>query len=197
MKREKSKKLIQLFLVFLKIGAFTFGGGYAMIALIEREMVERKKWLEQDECLDMVAIAESTPGPIAVNAATYVGYKLGGFFGALISTIAVCMPSFVIIYIISLFFDKFLENRYITAAFRGIQACVCYLILSAGIKLFSAMKHDAFNVVLLIGAIIVMLFITLLSVNFSSIILILIGALIGICFWLLKRISDKGKERKV
>ena len=98
------RRMLTLFLTFLKIGAFTFGGGYAMIALLENEFVEKKGWLDRDEFLDMAAIAESTPGPVAVNSATYLGYKIGGVAGAALSTLAVCLPSFVIIYVISLFF---------------------------------------------------------------------------------------------
>ena len=102
------KKTRDLFWTFLKIGAFTFGGGYAMVALLEREFVEDKQWLSREEFLDMVAIAESTPGPVAVNSATYVGYKIEGVEGAAASTLAVCLPSFVVIYLISLVFDRFL-----------------------------------------------------------------------------------------
>ena len=119
-----------LFLVFLKIGAFTFGGGYAMIALLENEFVEKRDWLEQKEFMDMVAIAESTPGPVAVNSATYIGYKMAGTAGAAVATLGVCLPSFGIIYLISLFFDQFLSLRLVGCAFRGIQVCVIYLILS-------------------------------------------------------------------
>ena len=98
-----------LFFTFLKIGAFTFGGGYAMIALLENEFVERKKWIEKDDFLNMVAIAESTPGPVAINSATYIGYKIAGLFGAAAATVAVCIPSFTVIFCISLFFDQFLS----------------------------------------------------------------------------------------
>lgn len=101
------KLICSLFITFLKIGAFTFGGGYAMIALLENEFVEKKKWLEKSEFLDMVAVAESTPGPVAINSATYIGYKIAGFAGATMSTLAVSIPSFFVIYGISLFFDQF------------------------------------------------------------------------------------------
>ena len=141
MKGEVSmKKHLNLFLTMLKIGLFTFGGGYAMIALLENEFVSKKKWIEKDEFLDMVAIAESTPGPIAINASTYIGYKMLGFLGSLIATIAVCIPSFVIIYTISLFFDTFLSLTLVSYAFRGIQVCVIWLILSAGLKMIKQMK---------------------------------------------------------
>ena len=102
-------KIRELFGTFFKIGAFTFGGGYAMVALLEHEFVEEKRWLTREEFLDMVAIAESTPGPVAVNSATYIGYKLAGVAGAAASTLAVCLPSFAVIYLISLFFDRFLQ----------------------------------------------------------------------------------------
>ena len=132
------KKTRDLFWTFLKIGAFTFGGGYAMVALLEREFVEDKQWLRREEFLDMVAIAESTPGPVAVNSATYVGYKIEGAEGAAASTLAVCLPSFVVIYLISLVFDRFLQLSAVASAFRGIQVCVIYLILSAGMKMLKA-----------------------------------------------------------
>lgn len=183
MKKTKLKKIIQLFLCFMKIGAFTFGGGYAMIALIEREFVERKKWVEHEEFLDMVAIAESTPGPIAINSATNIGYKVVGFLGSLVSTIAVCLPSFCIIYVISLFFDAFLQNAYIAAAFKGIQVCVCYLILSAGVKLFIKMKKNALSITLLCLTVIAMVCFSIFSVKISSIFLILAGAVVGIIVW--------------
>ena len=109
----------ELFGTFFKIGAFTFGGGYAMVALLEHEFVEKKRWLTREEFLDMVAIAESTPGPVAVNSATYIGYKLAGVAGAAASTLAVCLPSFAVIYLISLFFDRFLQLTVVYAkAFR-------------------------------------------------------------------------------
>ena len=95
------KRLLSLFLTMLKIGLFTFGGGYAMIALMENEFVAKKKYLEGDEFMDIVAIAESTPGPIAINLATYIGYKQGKFFGSLLATLGMCIPSFAIIYAIS------------------------------------------------------------------------------------------------
>ena len=126
-------KVLQLFFSFLKIGLFTFGGGYAMVSLIEGEFVAKRRWVDENEFLDMIAIAESTPGPIAINSATYIGYKISGIIGATAATIAVCIPSFVIIYIISLFFEKFLSLKYVSYAFEGIQVCVIYLIFSAGI----------------------------------------------------------------
>lgn len=193
--KDNTKNIIQLFLTFLKIGAFTFGGGYAMIALIEREFVERKKWIDHEEFLDMTAIAESTPGPIAINSATFIGYKVSGVWGAIVSTLAVSLPSLVIIFTISLFFDKFLENKYIAAAFKGIQVCVCYLILAAGIKLFGKMKKNALSMTLFVMTVVAMLIISFFAVKFSSIFLILIGAIIGISVWLIGKLTA-GKEEK-
>ena len=123
-------KLFKLFLTMLKIGMFTFGGGYAMISILQDEFVERKKWIENDEFMNLVTIAESTPGPIAINSATYIGYKVYGLLGAVIATIGMIIPSLTIIYIISLFFNEFLTIEIISSAFKGIQVCVIFLILS-------------------------------------------------------------------
>lgn len=179
------KKYFTLFFTMLKIGLFTFGGGYAMIALLENELIRKKQWLEEDEFMDMVAIAESTPGPVAVNAATYVGYKIGGVPGALLSTLAVCIPSFVIIYVISLYFDRFLSVAWVNAAFRGIQVCVAFLILSAGWKLFKKMRKNAFNLIVFSATAVCTLAFSLFSVKFSSVFYVLIGAALGICVYLI------------
>lgn len=186
------KKILNLFLTFLKIGAFTFGGGYAMIALLEHEFIDKKGLLDHDEFLDMTAIAESTPGPIATNSATYIGYRIAGIAGAAVSTLAVCIPSFVIIYIISLFFDRFLEFRYVAYAFRGIQVCVVYLISSVGIGMLKTLKKDVFTSVILILVIILNIVFTVFSVNFSSIFFILISGVAGIGFYVVRRIMGKG-----
>ncbi|MCR5153434.1 MAG: chromate transporter [Lachnospiraceae bacterium] len=180
MKEKKENILLKLFLSFFKIGAFTFGGGYAMIALLENEFVANKKWLTKDEFLDMVAIAESTPGPVAINSATYIGYKLTGFLGSLISTVAVALPSLIIIYIISLFFNAFMEFKYVAYAFTGIRVCVVYLIASAGIKMFKGLKKTPLTLTVFTLTLITFIAFSLFAVNFSSIYFILIGGLIGI-----------------
>lgn len=192
-----TKKIISvLFFVMLKIGFFTFGGGYAMISLLENEFIEKKKWIDKEEFMNMAAIAESTPGPIAINAATYIGYKMAGFAGAIASTVAVCIPSFSIIYIISLFFDKFLELEYVAYAFKGIQVCVLYLILSAGIRLFKGLKKTPFSVSVFVGVFAVMVVFSLFAVNFSTIYYILICGFIGMLysFVLLLVRKNKGGE---
>ena len=192
----KKKKILTLFLTFLKIGAFTFGGGYAMIAILENEFVENKKWMTKEEFLDMVAIAESTPGPIAINSATYIGYRQAGFWGFLLSTLGVVLPSFVIIYIISLFFDKFLQFEYVQYAFKGIQACVVYLILSAGIKMLKGLKKTALNIIILVSVICSMLLISLFAWDFSSIYLILISGVIGLVAYYISLIKKKDEVEK-
>lgn len=183
----KMKKLIQLFLTFLKIGAFTFGGGYAMIALLENEFIEKKKWIGREEFLNMVAVAESTPGPVAVNSATYIGYRVGGVAGAALSTLAVSIPSFVIIYLISLFFDKFLSLTYVAYAFKGIQACVVYLIASAGVRMFKGLEKNVFNYVILGTVIVVMTVFSVTAVSFSSIFYIVISGVAGLAVYMIGR----------
>ena len=190
------KKYFSLFFTMLKIGLFTFGGGYAMIALLENEFVEKKKYLEKDEFLDMVAIAESTPGPIAINAATYIGYRHAGVFGSVMATVGVCIPSFVIIYLISLFFDAFLSFKLIEFAFRGIQVCVIYLIFSAGLKMLRQMKRTALSVAIVSVVTLCMLIFSLFAVRFSTVLYILICGSIGLCIYFLKLIKQKREETK-
>lgn len=187
------KKICTLFLTMLKIGLFTFGGGYAMIALLENEFVSKRKWMEAEEFLDLVAIAESTPGPIAINAATYIGYKQTGFWGSFAATVGVCIPSFGIIFAISLFFDAFLSLRLVAAAFRGIQICVVYLIFSAGLKMFRKMKKATFQMVILGAVTVCMVVFSLLAIRFSTIVLILICGCIGLGGYLMK--MEKGDKK--
>ena len=186
---------LELFLTFLKIGALTFGGGYAMIALLENEFVEKKKYMEKDEFLDMVAIAESTPGPIAINAATYIGYKRAGVLGSAMATVGVCIPSFVIIYAISLFFDAFLSFKLVEYAFRGIQVCVVYLVFSAGLKMLGQMKKTPLSVTIVLAVIVCMLLFSLFAVKFSTILYILICGCIGLFAYFLKVMKKKGETK--
>ena len=179
------KKHLSLFLTMLKIGLFTFGGGYAMIALLENEFVAKRQWIEKDEFLDMVAIAESTPGPIAINAATYIGYKLLGVIGSLTATVAICIPSFTIIYLISLFFDAFLSLTLVAYAFRGIQVCVVWLILSAGLKMMKQIKKTPFNIIILSAVVACMVAFSVFSVSFSTIFYVLISGGIGLLVYII------------
>ncbi|MBQ8746287.1 MAG: chromate transporter [Clostridia bacterium] len=182
---SKRKKILSLFLAFLKIGAFTFGGGYAMIALLEAEFVTKRGWLDKDEFLNIVAIAESTPGPIAINAATYIGYKNAGVLGSVAATVGVVLPSFVIIYVISLFFDAFLSLAYVAYAFRGIQVCVVWLILSAGLKMLKGLEKTPLNVCVLALSVLFMLITSLFAVRFSTVLFILFCGCIGLAVYLL------------
>ena len=191
---KKSKTVLELFLTLFKIGLFTFGGGYAMLALLESELVSKKKWIEKDEFLDMVAIAESTPGPIAINSATYIGYKRAGVLGSAAATLGVVLPSFIIIYVISLFLDAFLSFELVAYAFRGIQAGVVYLILSAGIKMLKGMKKNAMSIAILSGVLVLMVAFSLLAVDFSAIFFILISAAVGLCVYGVGKMRGKGKE---
>ncbi len=194
MKENKGKLLLSLFLTMLKIGAFTFGGGYAMIALLENEFISKKKWVEKKEFLDMVAIAESTPGPIAINSATYIGYKVCGVIGSLVATLGMILPSFTIIFAISLFFDRFLSLAFVSYAFRGIQVCVIYLIFSAGLKLLKQMKRNSFNIILLSSVVVAMVLCSVFAVNFSSIFYILISGVLGLLVYFVGGLKKKGGD---
>ena len=184
---QEAKSLGTLFFTFFKIGLFTFGGGYAMIALLEEEFIQRRKWLDKDEFLDMAAIAESTPGPVAINSATYLGYKLAKVPGAATATVAVCLPSFLIIYAISLFFEQFTQLTIIANAFKGIQVCVIYLIFSAGVRMLKSLDKSPFSTGVLAAVMLVMVGLSLAGVSVSSILLILLSGAAGVAAWLIGR----------
>ena len=184
---QEVKSLETLFFTFFKIGLFTFGGGYAMIALLEEEFIQRRKWLDKDEFLDMAAIAEFTPGPVAINSATYLGYKLAKVPGAATATVAVCLPSFLIIYAISLFFEQFTQLTVIANAFKGIQVCVIYLIFSAGVRMLKALDKSPFATGVLAAVMLVMVGLSLAGVSVSSILLILLSGAAGVAAWLIGR----------
>ncbi len=202
MKRLKSLGI--LFISMFKIGLFTFGGGYAMINLLENEFVEKRKWLNNDEFMDLVTVAESTPGPIAINCSTYIGYKTEKVLGAIIATIAMCIPSFVIVFIISLFFNKFLENKYVASAFRGIQICALFLIAWAGVKLGKKVKKSIFNIFIFILTFVCMILLSLFAINFSSIFYILISGILGLLLYAInyvknnnhQKYEEKGEDKK-
>lgn len=188
------KTLCSLFVSMFKIGLFTFGGGYAMISFLEREFVEKKSWLSHDEFMDLIVIAESTPGPIAINCATYIGYKVGKGSGAVAATLGMVIPSFSIIFIISLFFNQFLSLTWVSSAFRGIQSCVVFLILSAGLKMLKKMKKTAFSISVAALTFSCMVTFWLLGVHFSSIFYILISACLGIAVWGIGRAKAQKKR---
>ena len=190
---QEVKSLETLFFTFFKIGLFTFGGGYAMIALLEEEFIQRRKWLDKDEFLDMTAIAESTPGPVAINSATYLGYELAKVPGAATATVAVCLPSFLIIYAISLFFEQFTQLTVIANAFKGIQVCVIYLILSAGMKMLKSLSGTAFNRIIVAGVVAAMVGCSMAAVSFSSLYYILLCGAAGVLLYLLKKLRKEEK----
>ncbi len=180
---ERGDSLSELFITFFRIGLFTFGGGYAMISQIKEAVVEKKKWLSDDELMEIITIAESTPGPIAINLATFVGYKRKGIKGSIAATLGVVLPSFIILYIISLFLDSFMENRYVAYAFSGIKCAVAFLILKAGIDLFMKLPKKIIPMAVFSVIFIAMIIFDILSVSFSSIIFIILGGLSGIIIY--------------
>ena len=190
---DKIKLLFNLFLSMLKIGLFTFGGGYAMINILDNEFVVKKKWIDSDEFMDVVTIAESTPGPIAINCSTFIGYKKMGLVGAIVATLGMCIPSFAIIYLISLFFNQFLAFSAVASAFKGIQVCVVFLIFSAGFKMLRKIKKNAFNITVMALTFAAMVTFSLFSVRFSSIFYILIFGLIGLLIYTVGYLRDKNQ----
>ena len=188
--------LLDLFLTFAKIGLFTFGGGYAMIALIENTCVEKKQWITHDEMMTITVIAESTPGPIAINCATYVGYKQKGFAGALAATIGMILPSFCIIFAISMFLDRFLEITWIAHAFQGIKIAVGILILDAAIKMLQKMQKKLMPRAIMLFGFAAMLLINIFSVGLSSIILMLTAGLVSLIIFMIKKPAAKGGAAK-
>lgn len=192
---KKIATYLTLFWTFFKIGAFTFGGGYAMIPLIQAEIAEKKKWMRSEEILDIVTIAESTPGPISVNAATYVGYKVGGVIGAIFATLGLAIPSLVVIFIISLFYNQFLHLTVVSNAFKGIEAAVAILIINAAIKLKKGVPNDVFDILIAAAVCVFTILVDIFSWDFSSIYLIVIGAIIGIVFELLAKKPTKESDK--
>ena len=184
--------LLELFLTFAKVGLFTFGGGYAMIALIEDSCVEKKQWITHDEMMNVTVIAESTPGPIAINCATYVGYKQKGLTGAAVATMGMVLPSFCIIFLISMFLDHFLEISWIAHAFMGIRLAVGILILDAGIRMLRKMQKKALPRAIMLCAFAAMLLVDLFALRVSSIMLMLAAAIVSLSVFLVGQ--AKGKE---
>jgi len=186
--------LFDLFFTFFKIGLFTFGGGYAMISLIDNACVEKKKWITHDDMMNLTVIAESTPGPIAINCSTYVGYRQKGIWGAIVSTLGVVLPSFIIIFAISKFLDNFLEITVIANAFKGIKVAVAILIINAAIKMIKKMKRNTLSLCILIASFVIMLLINIFSWSFSTISLMLIASCISLAIFVIQ--GMRGGEQK-
>ena len=188
-------RLLVLFLTFLKIGAFTFGGGYAMIPIIEDEVTKKRKWISEMEILDVIAISETTPGPIAVNAATYVGYKVSGILGSIVATIGLAIPSFTIIFIISFFYQDFMKWQIIAAMFKGLKVGVILLLLNALFKLKKGVKTNLIGVILFVITLSATLLFSIFNVNFRylSLCLILLGIIVGISLTALGKMEENRK----
>ena len=189
--------MMELFFTFVKIGLFTFGGGYAMISMIENNCVEKKAWITHDEMMDVTVIAESTPGPIAINCATFTGYKKAGFLGALVATLGIVVPSFTVIYLISVFLDNFLEITIVANAFKGIKIAVGILILDAAVTMIKKMQKKKLPRVIMVCSCIVMLCVNIFALKFSSISLMLTAAMVSLIIFTLNGASEpKGGAAK-
>ena len=173
-RKEKLKRILSLFLTFLKIGGFTFGGGYAMIPLIQKEVVDNKKWVTDDDILEIIAIAESTPGPIAINSATFIGYKTCGFWGSFFATLGVVLPSFVIIMIIAFLLNGFAEITAVKYAFFGIRAGVLALLLKSFWGMFKKCPKNVVAYSIAAAAFIASI------LSFDTLIIIISAAVIGL-----------------
>lgn len=189
--RNKFKLLIRLFCIFMKIGLFTLGGGYAMIPLIQREMVDRYKYIDEKQMVEILAVAGSMPGSIAVNIATFVGYKIAGFRGAVFSTVGNVLPSFAIIYIISFFMRQFSDLEIIKFAFDGIRVGVVALIFKALISVFRQSPKGAVPYVIIAAAFLLVLFDLI-----NAIFIIIAAALTGIAYTALKAVIPAGRMQK-
>ena len=193
--KRKLNKYFDLTWTFFKVGLFTFGGGLAMLPLITKETVEKHGWVDEDQMGDILAISEATPGPISVNAATFIGYKVGKLFGALCATLGLVLPSLIIIILISLVIDWFLGLEYVAYAFMGIRCAVAILIFNAAIKIYKKIeKRYLTYILLLIG-----LAITILIPSISSIYVLLFGGVVaGVEFLIATKIAKKkqAKEEK-
>ena len=188
---KNKNSLLTLFLANLKIGLFAFGGGYAILALMENEFLEKRKWIEEKEFTNVVAIAESTPGPIAVNAATYVGYKIKGFLGSVVATVGVCLPAFLLMLAVSIFYERFMEIPVINSAFKGISVCVIFIIGNVGCKMLKKMKKNAFNITFFILTFLCVIIANVFVIPVSSVAYILISALCGLVLHLISTRREK------
>ena len=184
--KERFRKALKLFGIFAKIGAFTFGGGYAMIPLIEYETAEKRNLIEKDEISDIVAIAESTPGPISINSATFIGYRTCGVLGAVLATLGVVLPSLITILIIAFFLRHIMDNKYVQYAFFGIRAGVLALIVKAVVNFWKRADHGVFGWVIMIGA-----FLWSAVLGWNVIALIALCAVAGFVFCTVKRKRGK------
>ncbi len=194
--KKKLPILLDLFLVFFKIGLFTFGGGYAMIPMIEEEIVTKRKWIRQTEMFDILTIAESTPGPIAVNSATYVGFKMKGVWGSIIATLGLVLPSFTIIFLISLCYEQFMKWTPFIAAFKGVKVAVIILLFRAVLKLKKSIKFKPISIILFTASLIAVITLSIFNIEIPmfSVMLIAFGLLLGVVLELIHKHGEDVKK---
>ncbi len=183
--------IFDLLLTFMKVGFFTFGGGYAMLSVIEDNCVEKKKWITHDDMMNVTVIAESTPGPIAINCATFIGYRQAGILGSIAATVGIVFPSFAVILIISGFLDNFLEIEIVKNAFRGIKCAVGILIISAAVTMIKKMKKKPFPIAVMVSSTLAMLATDIFSLGFSAITIIIFAAFIGLAVFAVKNAESQ------
>ncbi len=188
--------LLTLFLTFFRIGLFTFGGGYAMISVIDHICVEQKRWITAEDLVNVTVIAESTPGPVAINCATFVGFKQKGLAGAVAATLGVVLPSFIIIWVISMFLERFLAIAWVASAFRGIRVAVGLLILDVGIRMAKKMPKEPLRIAIMACALLATVLISIFSWKISTITLLLAAAAVSLAVYGVRRAMGKEGEQQ-
>lgn len=188
--------LLTLFLTFFRIGLFTFGGGYAMISVIDNICVEQKHWITAEDLVNVTVIAESTPGPVAINCATFVGFKQKGLAGAVTATLGVVLPSFIIIWLISMFLERFLAIAWVASAFRGIRVAVGLLILDVGIRMAKKMPKEPLRIAIMACALLATVLISIFSWKISTITLLLAAAAVSLAVYGVRRAMGKEGEQQ-
>lgn len=191
------KNYLKIFLTFLKLGFLCIGGGNTMVSMLEGELIEKKKWITSDELIEMIAIAEVTPGPIAINIATYIGYKKGKILGALMATLGIVIPPVICMFLIATFLDKLVQYKFINYALSGIKCGVILLLITVITSLIKKTKLDVFGILGIVLVVSARILITLFSANFSAIYFILIGAVFGILIYgIIPKFKNKKEEKK-
>lgn len=183
--------MFELFITYFYIGLTTFGGGYSMIPHIKDIIVDKKNWITDAELLEILAISEATPGPVAINMATFIGYKKGKTLGSILATLGCILPSLIIIFIISLFYNKYESNKYVQYVFIGVKACVAFLVLKSGIMMFKNFDKKPIWLIVFFAVLVSFSILQVFSIHVSSIFFILGGAVIGLIFYIL---TNKKKE---
>lgn len=195
-KFQQMHTLLELFFTFMKIGLFTFGGGLAMLSLIEEECVGKRHWITHEDVMDVTVIAESTPGPVAINCATFVGFQQAGVLGAIVATVGVVIPSFVIIYVIALFMNDFMEYTIMANALKGITVAVGITILDVGISMIIEMKKNKQSVGIMLTAFVLMLLADIFAWNLSSVTLLFVAAIFSLVAFQIKKVYGKREQEK-